>query len=401
MTNELPEKQVETSGLLEEISKKGRKKRREVIYGVYDNKGDSLFVRLNDFMIDHSSVKVKEKSYFFHMLAVMVDAGIPAVQALKAYSGRTKNERFARILDTVAYNSEKGFSLSDSMSRFSDVFSEVEIGVIKSGEAVGQLGPMLFKLSEQVGRAHELRMKLWSASFYPLAVFGTLVVVAIAMLVWVFPTLLNLLNDSGVGFGELPFATKILIYAHTGLTQYWWALLGGVLIIYGLFKVYVGTETGAVSWDYFKLRLPVLGTLLRRVYVLQFVTLIGVLIGSGLPVIQALEITANSIPNKVFKLKIRDIIESVRNGGKISDCAARTAFLFPSEVVEMIRVGEKSAALGKVSEKVSEQYQMEIDHSLKRLTSVFEPVMILFVGLFVALLAVAVMAPIFNLGSSV
>jgi len=157
----------------------------------------------------------------------------------------------------------------------------------------------------------------------------------------------------------------------------------------------------AMSFDYFKLRFPVAGLLLRRVYVLQFISLIGVLIESGLPVIQALEITAASIPNRVFRLKIRDIIENVRKGGKISDSASDAEFLFPSEVVEMIRVGEKSAALGKVSEKVAVQYRMEIDHNLRRLTSVFEPAMILFVGVFVAMLALAVMAPVFNLGSIV
>jgi type IV pilus assembly protein PilC len=385
---------------LAKISDEGKHKKRDVIYGVYDNKGDSFFTRLNDFFIDHSSVKIKEKSYFFHMLAVMVDAGIPVVNALRAFATRTNNERFARVLNTVAYNSEHGFSLSDAMSRFPDIFTEVEIGVIKSGEAVGKLGEMLFKLSDQVGRSHELRMKLWSASFYPLAVFATLLIVAVAMLVWVFPTLIKLLTEGGMGTASLPLVTRILIATQGIVVNYWWAVLGGIFVAYGLFKAYTSTERGNTWWDYFKLKLPVAGLLLRRVYVLQFVTLIGVLIEAGLPVIQALEITSNSIPNMIFKIKMRDIIESVRAGGKISDSAADAQFLFPPEVVEMIRVGEKSAALGKVAEKVSSQYQMEIDHSLKRLTSVFEPAMILFVGLFVAVLALAVMAPIFNLSNA-
>lgn len=385
---------------LAKISDEGKHRKRDVIYGVYDNKSDSFFTRLNDFFIDHSSVKIKEKSYFFHMLAVMVDAGIPVVNALRAFASRTNNERFARVLNTVAYNSEHGFSLSDAMSRFPDIFTEVEIGVIKSGEAVGKLGEMLFKLSDQVGRSHELRMKLWSASFYPLAVFATLLIVAVAMLVWVFPTLIKLLTEGGMGTANLPLVTRILIATQNIVVNYWWAVLGVILVIYGLFKAYTSTERGNTWWDYFKLKLPVAGLLLRRVYVLQFVTLIGVLIEAGLPVIQALEITSNSIPNMIFKIKMRDIIESVRAGGRISDSAADAQFLFPPEVIEMIRVGEKSAALGKVAEKVSSQYQMEIDHSLKRLTSIFEPAMILFVGLFVAVLALAVMAPIFNLSNA-
>lgn len=386
---------------LKKIAKIGKKNRKDVIYGVYDSKSDSLIERMNDFLIDHGSVKIKEKSYFFHMMAVMVDAGIPVVHALKSYASRTDNERFARVLNTIAYNSEHGFTLSDAMSMFTDVFTEVEIGIIKSGEAVGKLGEMLFKLSDQIGRTHELRMKLWSASFYPLAVLGTLILVAVAMLIWVFPTLINLLTSGGISEDKLPLATKILIYANSAFVNYWWAGILGILIIYGLFKMYTSTDTGEISWDYFKLRMPVSGLLLRRVYVLQFISILGVLIESGLPVIQSLEITANSIPNRVFKLKISDVIENVRAGGKISDNIADTEFLFPPEVVEMLRVGEKSAALGKVAEKVSKQYQMEIDHSLKKLTSVFEPFMILLVGAFVALLAVAVMSPIFNLSSAI
>ena len=216
--------------LLEKIAKRSGKKRREVIYGVYDNKGESLFVKINDFFIDHSKVSIKEKSYFFHMLAVMVDAGIPVVHALASYAKRTQNERFARVLSTIAYNSEHGFTLSDAMSRFPDIFTEVEVGVIKSGEAVGKLGDMLFRLSDEVGRSHELRMKLWSAAFYPMAVFVTLLIVAVAMLVFVFPTLINLLTQGGISYEKLPLMTRVLITAHTVVVDYWWALIGGALL---------------------------------------------------------------------------------------------------------------------------------------------------------------------------
>jgi type II secretory pathway component PulF len=407
MTEEDKQKKVagkptrKIDSFLKKIARSGKVRNKEIIYGVYDNKGAPLTVRINDFFVDHSGVKIGEKSYFFHMIAVMVDAGIPVVNAIKAYGSRTENERFSRVLNTVAYNSERGMSLSDSMSRFPDVFTEVEIGVVKSGEQVGKLREMLFKLSSQVGRVHELKMKLWSAAFYPLAVLFTLVFVAVAMLVWVFPTLLNLLNEGGVEFGDLPFVTRLLVHSHEIVTGYWWAILIGLILVYGAFKLAVVTSYGAKWWDYIKLKIPVLGVLLRRVYVLQFVALIGVLIESGLPVIKALKTTKNAIPNRMFKLKIKDIIQTVNDGGKISDSASSAQFLFPPEVIEMLRVGEKSAALGSVAEKVSEQYQMEIDHSLKRLTSVFEPVLILFVGLFVAILAIAVMAPIFDLSSVV
>lgn len=373
----------------------------EVVYGVYNNSEKGVSVRINDFLIDHSSVKLKEKSYFFHMLAVMVDAGIPVVSAVKSLAKRAKNEKFRRVLNTTAYFTEKGSTLSDAMSRFEDVFDEAEIGVVQSGEATGRLHKMLFKLSDQLDRRHDLYLKLYSSAAYPIAVLAVLVLVAVGMLVFVFPTLLGLLTEGGLSTADLPLATRVLITLQAALTGYWWLMILGLFMLYGIFKFYVGTAYGALRWDLLKLKLPLVGGLLRRVFVLRFVSLLGILMEAGLPVISALKITSNSIANKIYRLKIQEVIAGVHNGEKISVNLRDSEFLFPAEIREMLAVGEASASISKVAEKISEQYQKEIDNSLKKLTSVFEPLMILFVGLFVGLLALAIMAPIFNLSSSI
>ncbi len=373
----------------------------EVVYGVYNNSEKGVSVRINDFLIDHSSVKLKEKSYFFHMLAVMVDAGIPVVSAVKSLAKRAKNEKFRRVLNTTAYFTEKGSTLSDAMSRFEDVFDEAEIGVVQSGEATGRLHKMLFKLSDQLDRRHDLYLKLYSSAAYPIAVLAVLVLVAVGMLVFVFPTLLGLLTEGGLSTADLPLATRVLITLQAALTGYWWLMILGLFMVYGIFKFYVGTAYGALRWDLLKLKLPLVGGLLRRVFVLRFVSLLGILMEAGLPVISALKITSNSIANKIYRLKIQEVIAGVHNGEKISVNLRDSEFLFPAEIREMLAVGEASASISKVAEKISEQYQKEIDNSLKKLTSVFEPLMILFVGLFVGLLALAIMAPIFNLSSSI
>lgn len=373
----------------------------EVIYGVYNNANAKWSVKLNDFFIDHSGVDLKEKSYFFHMLAVMVDAGIPVVQSLKSLALRSQNKRFRRVLSTIGHNAENGATLSDAMNRFDDVFDQAELGIIQSGEATGRLHTMLFKLSSQLDARHDLYMKLWGAAVYPIAVFSVLILVATGMLVWIFPTLLGLLQDGGIGMEDLPLATRFLIVIQDVITNYWWAVLLFGFGLYGLFKMYVGSSYGATKWDYFKLKMPVVGTLIRKVYVLRFVSLLGILIESGLPVIKALTITKNAISNRIYRLKIDEVVDAVGVGGKISQSLMDSEYLFPPEVVQMLGVGEASASIGKVAEKVASQYQREIDNSLKRLTSVFEPIMILFVGVSVALLALAVMAPIFNLSTSV
>jgi len=333
------------------------------------------------------------------MLAVMVDAGIPIIQSVKTIAGRVRNQRFQRVLNTIVYNAEHGLTISEAMSRFDDIFDDSELGIMRAGEATGKLDEMLFKLSGRLDKRSDLNSKLWSAAIYPIAVFAVLILVAVGMLLWVFPTLLTLLDQGGQGAASLPTPTRVLLFLQTFLVNYWWSLILGAVVFYGIFIAYVGSEYGLQRWHYFQLRFPVVGGLLRRVYTLRFVDLLGILVDAGVPVLQALTITANSIQNRIYRLKIQEVVEGVKAGGRISTNLSDSEFLFAPEVVQMLNVGEASASLGRISEKISDQYDREIDASLKRLTSVFEPFMILFVGLFVALLALAIMAPIFNLGA--
>lgn len=400
-TDYLVEGVIGGAEVLKSVKSFGKKELDKVIYGVYDSSGQGIFIRINDFLIDRSKISLKDKSYFFHMLAVMVDGGIPVVQAVKALAGRSQNRRLQRVLNTIAYSCESGSNLSEAMSRFEDVFDEAEVGIVRSGEATGRLDIMLFKLSEQLDKKHDLQMKLWGAAVYPLAVLAVLVLVSIGMLVWVFPTLLNLLKEGGIADDALPLSTRMLITIQSGLVGYWWVILIVGFAGYGMFNVFVKSDYGAMSWDYWKLKIRIIGTLSRKVYVLRFISLLGLLIDSGLPVIKSLKIAGSSLSNRVYKAQVQEIIDNVRVGGKISETLENSEFLFPPEVTQMLRVGEKSATLGKISQKISQQYQREIDNAIRKLSSVFEPFMILFVGLFVALLALAIMAPIFNLSGAV
>lgn len=394
---------VEGTGIGDDVLAKVKRIRESqdegIIYGVYNNADKGIFVKINDFFIDRSKITLKDKSYFFHMLAVMVEGGIPVVAALKSLAGRTENLRFQRILNTIAYNCERGSDFASAMSRFEGVFDEAEIGIIKSGEATGRLGAMLFRLSNELDRRYDLSLKLWGAAVYPMAVLAVLILVAVGMLVWVFPTLLNLLKEGGISETKLPFATRILITVQSALVNYWWLILIVLFGLYGMFYFYIKSDYGAVRWDYFKLKIPVVGKLLRKVYVLKFVTFFGLLVESGLDVIRSLKISSGALANRVYKLKIQEVINSVKNGGKISQSLRDSEFLFPPEVAQMLSVGESSASLSKVSEKIADQYQLEVDNTLKKVSAVLEPVMILFVGLMVAILALSIMAPIFNLTS--
>ena len=383
--------------LLSGISKRGAKKKETAIYGVYDNRKASIFTKLNDFFIDNTGVSLKEKAYFFHLMAVMIDAGIPMLQTLKVLANKTENLRFQRILNTLSYSTSSGASLSDSMARFPDVFTDAELGVIKAGEAAGNLNKMLFKLSEQTEKSHALQVKLITAATYPIIVLLVLVGVATAMMIWIVPTLINLLEEGGLSQDQFPTATKILIGISGFIGSYWWLILIVVLVIYLLYKVYRGTEVGKFQSDYFKLRIPVVGSLMRKVLVLRFISLLGILVESGLPVLKTLQIIGGSIDSAPYRVKIWEVIKKVQAGEKISTNLEDAPFLFPETVTQMLNIAEGTAAIGSISQKIADHYDREIDNSLKRLTSLFEPLMILFVGMVVALLALAILMPIFDL----
>ncbi len=385
------------SSLLQKLGKIKQQKGPDIIYGVYDAANQPMMVRLNDFLIDHSKVPLQEKAYFFQLLAVMVDAGIPVIQAVRMLARRTESERFRRVLNTVAHTVVQGKTLSVSMARFPDVFSEVEIGVVKAGEAAGHLDKMLARLAVQLAKTHELQTKLVTASVYPVVVLTVLVLAASGMLIWVIPSLLKLLTEGGLGEGELPLATRILVTLSFVMSNYWWAVLLGAVLLFLALRYAITTENGKYQWDLFKLRIPVVGLLLRKVLILRFVSLLGILIEAGLPVVQALTIVATSMSNEIYRLKVFEVIAKVQQGQKISDSLSDTPFLFPETVIQMMSVGEQSASIGFIAQKVGNQYDMEIDYSLKRVMSLIEPLLIVFVGFTVALLALAILTPIFRL----
>lgn len=376
-------------------------KRKQVIYGVYDRARQPMFTRINDFLIDHSRVPLEEKAYFYHLLAVMIDAGIPLIKSLRMLANRTKSERFSRVLNTVAYNITQGKSMSEGMARFPDVFGEMETGVVSSGEAAGNLDKMLFKLAEQIEKSHSLQVKLLTAAIYPIAVLCVMIVVAAGMLIWIVPSLVGLLKDGGLEDKDFPFATKLLMGLSTVISDFWWLIIFIAVILALIFKTYTGTDNGKFNWDYFKLKFPVVGRLLRRVMVMRFVSMLGILIESGVPVVQSLQIIAKSMSNELYKLKTWEVISRVQKGDKISQSLSEAPLLFDETVVQMLNVGEKSASIGKISDKVADHYDREIDNALKRLTSLFEPILIIFVGITVAILALAILTPIFSLSSLV
>ncbi len=388
----------DTKKILDELDLGGNSEKKDIVYGVYDNSDEPLLTRIKDFFVDNRSVSLKEKSYFFHLLAVMLDAGMSILDALKTLSKKFENERLRRVINTLAYNVEKGKTLSDAMENFPEVFEDSEIGIVKSGESVGHLDKMLFKLSSQLERSYGMKLKLRSALVYPITVLIALVISGGVIVLFVLPKLLKFFAESGT---ELPLLTKSLLAISNFVTGYWVFVLIGLVALVVAFNAYRTSVYGRFKLDYLKLKFPVLGELFRHSEIVRFVSLLGILVESGLPITKALKILSESMKNTLYSEKISDVQMAVERGEKISESIDDVPLLFPSTVVQMMAIGEKSATLASVCDKISSQYEKELDHSIKNLMTVLEPLVILLVGILVAFMAYAILGPIFQLSQFV
>lgn len=390
----------ESQKKLEELLSKVQKEiqTEEFIYGVTSRISRNWRQRIGDFFIDRSRVPSREKAYFFELLATMIRAGIPLNRALKILVARTMNARLKRVISTLSYELEHGRSFSQALDRFPEIFAETERGVIRSAEAVGHLEQMLFKIADNMDRRNDLMMRLKGALIYPIAVLAALVIGVVVMLVFVVPRIKEIFAQSSL---ELPITTRILLNGSEFLANFWWLIV--LLILFGVivFHVYTHTEEGRFSWDFRKLRIPLIGPMLRKIFVLRFTDTLGLLVESGLPINEALEYTAAAIGNEVYRVKTYEALGLVQEGKKLSQALAAAPFLFPETVTNMIAVGEHAATLGELSQKIGSHYHKEIDFTLKNMTTVLGPILILVIGITVAFFALSVLSPIFSLTQAV
>ncbi|MFA6435619.1 MAG: type II secretion system F family protein [Candidatus Gracilibacteria bacterium] len=369
-----------------------------VIYGVTDRSKASLMVRLNDFFIDRQKVPLKEKAYFFHLLSVMLDAGIPMLNSLKILFTKTTNERFKRVIATMAHHVERGHPLSEVMAKFPMVFDDSELGVVKSGEAIGRVDQMLARLSSQVESAYEVRLKVRGALTYPAVVMVVLVLATLVVMTMVVPRLQDFFVESNV---KLPLLTEVVIDVSSFFINYFWALAIGLFLLGVLGSVYANTESGRLKVDYWILKIPFVGDLIQKSLIAKFVRMLGVLSSSGLPINKALAILGDSMGNTLYEWKVREVVRAVERGEKISETLATTPFLFPETVTSMLSIGENSATLDQASSKLADHYEREIEHSIKNMTTILEPLVIVLVGGAVAVLALAILGPVFSLSELV
>lgn len=330
---------------------------------------------------------------FSRQLATMIDAGIPVVQSLGILGEQIENRNLKNVIIFVRQDIEAGMSFCDALAKHPHVFSELFINMARAGEASGMLDEVLDRLAMYLEKAAALTRKVRSSLVYPILVVTMAILITAVLLLKVVPTFKGIFEILG---GQLPLATRILIGISDLLRRYFWLLVGLLGICGFFFKRYIGTEKGRYNFDFRKLKMPVLGQLFRKVSLAKFSRTFSTLVKSGVAILNALDIVAKTSGNKVIEKTVLDCSISVRNGEPISRPLSLSG-VFPPMVCRMIGVGEQTGQLEKMLSKIADFYDEQVDAQVAALTSMIEPLVILFLGIVIGGVVISLFLPIFKI----
>jgi type IV pilus assembly protein PilC len=338
-------------------------------------------------------VKLKDIQVFSRQFATMINSGLTLLRSLTILAEQTENKAFADIINQVRIDVERGASLSQALAKHPKVFSRLYIAMVRAGETGGVLDSVLLQLASTIEKQVELRGKIKSAMTYPVAVLGLVMLILTAMLVFVVPMFKKLYASLG---GTLPVPTRILLLVSSGFVKFFplviLAQVGAIIA----FKKWIQTEGGRASWDSLKLRVPIFGQLVHKTSLARFSRTFSVLLRSGVPILESLEITSETVGNVVVSRAIKDVQAGVKGGESISRPLEEHK-VFPPMVVQMMAVGEETGALDELLDKIAMFYEQEVDATVSALTSLLEPLLIVVLGGCVGGMVVSLYMPMFNI----
>jgi type IV pilus assembly protein PilC len=340
-------------------------------------------------------VKLDDIVLFTRQLATMISSGIPLLESLEIMQEQVDDKGFKLCLGKVVNDIRTGKDFSESLGRHPKVFTKIYVNMIKAGEASGQLEEILARLAEYQEAAAALKREIKSAMTYPVVSMCMVLAITLFLLIGIVPQFKAIFDSMNV---ELPAITQVLLAVSTGMRAYWYIVLAVPVVIVVAVLMYKKTPKGQWQWDWLMLHMPVFGTLFQKVALSRFSRTFATLIKSGVPILGALEIVANTAGNAIVSDAVIKARDSVRQGENLAKPLS-TSPVFPPMVVRMIAVGEKSGALETLLSKISEFYDQQVQATVESLTSLIEPLMIGFMGLMVGGIVLAVFLPIFKLQS--
>jgi len=339
-------------------------------------------------------VKPKALQIFSRQFATMIESGLNVVTALSILEEQTEDKNLADVLGSLRADVEGGQLLSEAMARHPRVFSRLYVAMVEAGEAAGILDIVLDRVALQIEKEMQLKRRVKSAMVYPVLVICFAFLVLTGMLLFLVPTFVKLFDQLG---GELPFLTKIVIHASEIMRDYSYIVFPLFFLIIFMFFRFKRTEQGRRWWDASRVRFPLgIGAVVLKIGMARFSRTLASLVGAGVDIMQALEITGSTSGNSLIEDATNEVRERVQQGSTIAQPLLE-APIFPPMVGHMIRVGEEAGELEKMLSKVADFYEDEVDAAIQSLTSIIEPLLMIFVGFIVGIIVIAMYLPMFKI----
>ena len=337
-------------------------------------------------------ISLKEVAVFSRQFATMINSGLSLLRSLYILAEQTENKALAEVVNQVRMDVEKGSSLSQALAKHPKAFNRLYVSMVRAGEIGGALDSVLLRLADTIEKQVELRRKVKSAMTYPVVVAVLVLVIVTGMLLFVIPMFENIYKELG---GSLPAPTQFLINISKVIRKWWWAIfileIGGAI----WFKKWINSEDGRKKWDAIKLKVPVFGKLVRKTALARFSRTLSALVRSGVPILESLDIVAETSGNNVVAEAVWDTQTAVKNGEPLSK-RLEDHPVFPPMVVQMMAVGEETGALDEMLDKIADFYDQEVEATVDALTSLIEPILIVVMGVCVGGMIISLYLPMFN-----
>ncbi|MFZ2310024.1 MAG: type II secretion system F family protein [Patescibacteria group bacterium] len=338
---------------------------------------------------------IKDLVIFARQFSVMISANVPVVESLLILIEQTENFSLKNMIAEIAFEVDAGSLLSDAFGKRPSVFSEFFVNIVRSGETSGKLDEVLNYLADEMEKNYDMVSKVKGAMIYPIFILCGLLGVGVVLMVYVIPNLTSVLTESGA---ELPFATKVVVATSHFLTNYLLFLGLALVGLVFLGRFYFRTYGGRRNLDYFKLHVPIFGTLFKYIYLMRFTRSLSTLLKGGVTITKSLEIVARVVHNTIYQEIILKTLESINDGNPISSVMENESTI-PKMVPQMISVGERTGKLDVVLDKVTDFYGREADKMLANLSTLMEPIIMTIMGVGVGIMVAAVIMPMYNMAS--
>ncbi len=357
----------------------------------------NLFDSLNNWVITHSPIPLADKLLFFELFAAVVNAGIPISEALQLLQDQIVNDHLKLVVKDIHKRIREGESLAEAMFAQGNVFDDATCSIIHAGEKSGKLTEVLKELVSQYEQMSTIRKKVKSVMMYPIIIIVVMVLLSVVVLIFVVPKLLELFQDAS----NLPLPTRMLIAGNEMLTQHWLGIILLLSSVFGVFFFWKSTKTGSFIWSNLLLSIPVISDFIRRIVLSRFSRIFAFLISSGVPIIEGLKISAHATGNPIYQKKLLLTAKDLAKGIEISENFSDDERLFPKMMVSMIGIGEKTASMGSVLEKLADYYDEELNRKIATISKLMEPVILMIMATGAIFLILAIYLPILQMNDKV